>query len=1203
MSLYRRLLILLAFFGLNGSLLSQGGIIWEEATPICDPNATDTFVSLPTVDEYDRDLYPASIEPCNNYFSFNLNNPAWYTIVATDNTISMDISIANCVGGGHGIGVQYALVEVIDGVPVPVNCNSNANIGNNNNFSTDDLIIGNTYYLVLDGFAESTCDYSITNTSGFDDPVITEQVTQIIVNDQANINSGCRRNGVVKISAVTASNSPVANANSYSWEVSSLSGNGFSQSFNTEANSIEIENIPPGDYQVVVQVGNACDAGTEYTLDFTVEENDFEFLTGETVCLEEFSEEYNPTNPDYRGGPLTGIPSNPTRDTFFVEVGTGLCPVIQVLHIDFVDGVNTTTRAVDTTTCDFDGVFINDIQYRPRAVGSLPYFVPLDGDCGGFIELTVTWLTLLGDIAFDECDTKGATLKYDPLGSSFESLEEFASYEWFREGEATPLSTDEIFEVQTSGEYSLRITLQEGNNPSCSFDFGPIGVNVNNLNSLDVECTNVTTGSIGIQWNEISGIDSYAIGVDGRILEDDLRSLDYTLNDINLGDEVNFFVFANSNDPNCQPLRDSITCQALDCPPIDIELREIGSTDIPDSISYCVGASGSDVTEFEVIVDGGSTSGVGRWIIRGGGQLEGDRSANTITFDPNLNDAGEYLLGYQYVDGDCETSLDRDLEVYIEVVIPPISTDLDRIGRTEFEDGICVGEELDFRYIGNAGRTAIPIFTGDINIDNLSGSLDDRFTVTFNTPGTKTFDFMITDDNGCDSPIETYTIEVGEPLEPQAVLCDSPPEGLRFDWPDQPCVQEYRVWIDGNRQSPDITTSEFIYTQAVIGSTYEIEVVAVSDCGCGTTNFVAMPCTYEPAQVCGDVTIDLSLVAGDTLICLSGGLATVAELTATLTGADATGVEMWEVDTGSAAISPDGDFDPNIAGVGIHQVKYIWTEGECIYEDSISFVVSDAASVNFGLEVIDPMCFGDDMGVLNVMVSGIDIDPDFGVYINEDAIGSKDSSFMLSSGDHIVSVIDSLTGCDTLAQITIADGPDSLFLFPADEYFSRGDDNLAIDLDSAFASTIDSLQWTFNGVPICEDLVCGENFVLLPQESGTLCFEGYYSGMCFYSECAEVTYFPEFMAYIPNIISLANNEIESNKTFQVYTNDPNSVVTKMIVYDRWGNAVYQNSTEGTSMAWDPRVNNYTAGVYAYLIEITQADGKVSSFPGTLTVVE
>jgi len=475
------------------------------------------------------------------------------------------------------------------------------------------------------------------------------------------------------------------------------------------------------------------------------------------------------------------------------------------------------------------------------------------------------------------------------------------------------------------------------------------------------------------------------------------------------------------------------------------------------------------------------------------------------------------------------------------------------------------------------------------------------FDITFATPGVKNFTFMITDDNGCDSELADYSIEVGEPLLPQTITCDSPPEGMRFDWDDQPCVEEYRIFINGNRQSPDITTSEYIYTRAVQGNTYEIEVVAVSGCGCGTESFTAGPCPFEPAQLCTDVTVNISLPDADTLVCIDGGVAPLKELEAMLVGEANTGSGIWSLEGGMQAITQEGMFDPNIAGVGNHKVKYTWTEGTCEYQDSINFIVTDASAVNFGIEVLDPMCFGEDIGQLNINVSGPE--PDFGVYLDEDAFGSKLSEFMVASGEHIVSIIDSLTGCDTLAAFTIMEGPDSLFLFPADEYFARGTENLEVNLDPDYALTIDSLKWLFNGNPICEDLTCGENFVFTPQESGELCFLGYYSGVCMYMECAEVTYFPDFMDYIPNIISLSNQGLTENQTFQVYTNDPLAVIQQMTIYDRWGNVMYQNSAESPSMSWDPRTKSCTPGVYAYLIEIQQADGKVLPRSGTITVVE
>ena len=78
-----------------------------------------------------------------------------------------------------------------------------------------------------------------------------------------------------------------------------------------------------------------------------------------------------------------------------------------------------------------------------------------------------------------------------------------------------------------------------------------------------------------------------------------------------------------------------------------------------------------------------------------------------------------------------------------------------------------------------------------------------------------------------------------------------------------------------------------------------------------------------------------------------------------------------------------------------------------------------------------------------------------------------------------------------------------------------------------------------------------------------------------------------------------------NSAFQVETNDDQAIINLMRIYDRWGNQVYANNTEGTIMAWEPELNGEecSQGVYAFYIEITTGDGVLETRHGTLTVIK
>ncbi len=1195
MSLHRRLLILLAFFSCYGMLMSQG-ISWEQATPICDPNSTNTFIPLPAVEDYDKTMYPSSIEPCDSYFSFNLNNPAWYTLQATNTTISMDISITNCVGTGHGIGVQFALVEIIDGEPVPINCNSDANVGNGNSFTVSGLTPGRIYHLVLDGFAESVCEYSISNSSGFDDPSITESIDGIIVNNQPGSTSGCRVGGVVRVSAVNASNNPISNANIYEWEVTSIPVGGFSQNITNDGNDIALMNIPPGDYMVTVKASNACDQSqpTE-TFNFTVEPNNIIRLMEEEVCLDDLSDEFTPSDPNYIGDPLTGLPNNPTRDTFFVEIPGGNCPDIQLIPLDFIGGNNTPDRVVDTTTCDFAGITLNGQVYPPRAEGSSPRFVSTAGACSNTVELYVTQLFGEGDILDTKCNNGTSFLSFDPLiPTNFESVERYASYQWFNSA-GDVVSTDPTYPVTQTDDYSLTITLQKGNNPPCIFDIAPIYIDASGVSELGIQCDEQTATSVSFRWNQVADAVNYVVAINGRTVDEDVRTESYTASGLATGEEVTITVFAIGSDRDCPPLEERISCEAMSCPDIEYQIENVATGNL-DSLSICLDGNNEDPILFTLSGVLGDGTGDGRWRISRGGTLSGDIFQDNILFDPSINGDGEYVISYRYDESDCQFPAEN--VKFIEVIDPPISTRLRRRGRLDIEDGVCIGETLILDYNGNAGLNARAVWGGDISNADVVGTMPGPFDITFTTPGTKNFTFMVMDDNGCDSDIAPYSIEVGEPLVLSTVRCTSTAMGMEFDWDDQDCIEEYQLFING-RFEARVTESEYIYTRAVNGNSYELAVEAISGCGCGEIDFQnAVPCLHTFSS-CEGVTVELS--SNSDKFCIDFDLATLIQIDTLITGSTASGFGDWTVDTGNLAISDSGEFDPVVAGVGDHLIIYTWMEGACPFSDSLIISIADPVGIDFGISVADPLCFGETIGELNVNPVGGS--GDYQVFIDEDPFGTFESSFELEAGSHTVIVIDTVSGCDTIALFDINPGPDSLSLFRDTRYIILDGGSFSISVDSVFVMMTDSIDWTFEGESVCDNPSCGIDFTYFPLMTGEICFNAYIENCDPYTECALLEYFPSFETYIPNVVSMANDSRPENQSFGIFTNDDLAVINLMLIYDRWGNIVYENRSEGSSMSWGPNSQRFSPGVYVYYIEITKGDGERVIETGDLTVIK
>ena len=93
-----------------------------------------------------------------------MNNNGWVGFVANSNTLELKVVYSNCTGGNAGVGMQALIVESPDcqnfnllackGDATPATTDSFTLVANN-------LVVGQSYYLVLDGFSGSVCDLSV----------------------------------------------------------------------------------------------------------------------------------------------------------------------------------------------------------------------------------------------------------------------------------------------------------------------------------------------------------------------------------------------------------------------------------------------------------------------------------------------------------------------------------------------------------------------------------------------------------------------------------------------------------------------------------------------------------------------------------------------------------------------------------------------------------------------------------------------------------------------------------------------------------------------------------------------------------------------------------------------------------------------------------------------------------------------------------
>ena len=118
--------------------------------------------------EYNPFPNPTWDQPISNQdFCGSIDNPRWMGFVAATSNLDLYILVENCLGTPTGIGMQ-AMVYQGCGQPwiQAANCIDQIYPNSSIYYSLNNLIIGQTYYLVLDGWSGDVCDFYVEIVGG-----------------------------------------------------------------------------------------------------------------------------------------------------------------------------------------------------------------------------------------------------------------------------------------------------------------------------------------------------------------------------------------------------------------------------------------------------------------------------------------------------------------------------------------------------------------------------------------------------------------------------------------------------------------------------------------------------------------------------------------------------------------------------------------------------------------------------------------------------------------------------------------------------------------------------------------------------------------------------------------------------------------------------------------------------------------------------
>ena len=233
----------------------------------------------------------------------------------------------------------------------------------------------------------------------------------------------------------------------------------------------------------------------------------------------------------------------------------------------------------------------------------------------------------------------------------------------------------------------------------------------------------------------------------------------------------------------------------------------------------------------------------------------------------------------------------------------------------------CVGSELLVGYSGSAANIAT--YAWDVTGGNITtgDAASQNIGITYDTPGMFSYTLLVTDTEGCTS-MESYDVDIEAPLENPMVTCDGDPTTIIFTWADVTGATSYDIndvtLPTGAITDFDAVNNTYTITGINPGDQATIQVMSV-----GPTSCVEIPnnvtCSASSCDISGIQVVNFESIE----ICLGDPANMPIQFEITLP-ANFSGLY-----TGRGVDPFTGLFDPNSPEViaGTYDISFDFTDG------------------------------------------------------------------------------------------------------------------------------------------------------------------------------------------------------------------------------------------------------------------------------------
>ena len=286
--------------------------------------------------------------------------------------------------------------------------------------------------------------------------------------------------------------------------------------------------------------------------------------------------------------------------------------------------------------------------------------------------------------------------------------------------------------------------------------------------------------------------------------------------------------------------------------------------------------------------------------------------------------------------------------------------------------------------------------------------------------------------------------------------------------------------------------------------------------------------------------------------------------------------------------------------IGEYELVVINTDLGCESRDTLTITENEDIPTAVLGEVNDPLCNYTDNGYILIesVVGGA---APYTLSINNDPIEEATALENLPEGDYDLLVIDN-NGCDYSETITLIKPDEIILNLPAEieiKYYATGMLELEYSVDD---SEVAEINWFDTQGNL---LGQGVNLEFNRTTSTTFMVELVTVDGCIATQEIAIRVDTTVEIYAPNIFS--PNGDGNNDVFWVQGEDEDVMIESLLIYDRWGNKIYEAEdmvVGESSRGWDGTYNGSTVnpGVYVYTLEIRTATGDIIVESGDITVV-